>query len=293
MNVSFVTSFWLVLSLPATVVWAFQVSIPSSTRCCSSGSSNGNRHLGLHGLKRRQSTPFDTTNTGAIWMASSKEDVTDVDASMEEEIERIFQEEKEKTMRMSRFSNEKGMEYAPWMNMTPDDEARIRTLAREKTIARRKRQTQEQNVRGSLLRDSTNQELSGTGLQYKIIDGDSIELEWATDSEPDTKGYLVKRRAAKTTEFMTIASYETFAPLNSKGVNGGTYRYLDENVGTGTSYVYRITEKEGNGEENDLSQCLVEIQSATEKRTELIAIAGISIAALAVVAAGLFLDPVQ
>jgi hypothetical protein len=75
---------------------------------------------------------------------------------------------------------------------------------------------------------------------------------------------VVKRRAAKTTEFMTIACYKTFAPLNSKGVNGGTYRYLDEYVGTGTSYVYRITEKEGNGEENDLSQCLclVEIQSA-------------------------------
>jgi hypothetical protein len=36
-------------------------------------------------------------------------------------------------------------------------------LTREKTIARRKRQTQEQNGRGSLLKDSTNQELSGTG----------------------------------------------------------------------------------------------------------------------------------
>jgi hypothetical protein len=47
--------------------------------------------------------------------------------------------------------------------------------------------------------------------------------------------------------------------VDSKSVNGGTYRYLDENVSTGTSNVYRITEKEGNVEENDLSQCLVEI----------------------------------
>jgi hypothetical protein len=225
-------------------------------------------------------------------MSTSPDDLLE-EASMEEEVERIFQEEKEKTLRMSRFSNEKGMEYAPWMNMTPDDEARIRTLAREKTMARRKRQQQEQGVRGSLLKDSTNQELSGTGLQYKIIDGDSVELEWTTDSEPDTRGYLVKRRAAKTNELITIASYETFAPLNSKGPNGGTYRYLDENVGAGTSYVYRITEKEGNGEENDLSQCLVDVQSATEKQTELLAIAGMALVAVAVVAAGLLLDPVQ
>jgi hypothetical protein len=33
--------------------------------------------------------------------------------------------------------------------------------------------------------------------------------------------------------------------MDSKGVNGGTYRYFHENVGTGTSNVYRITEKEG------------------------------------------------
>ena len=220
--------------------------------------------------------------------------MSDVDeASVEEEVERIFQEEKEKTLRMSRFSNEKGVEYAPWMNMSPEDEARIRTLAREKTVARKKRQIQEQNVRGSLLKDSTNQELSGTGLQYKIIDTDSVELEWSTDSEPDTKGYIIKRRASKTPDFVTIASYETFAPLNSKGPNGGTYRYLDENVGTGVSYLYRITEKEGNGDENDLSQCLVEIQSESEKRSQIFAIAGFGIAAVAVVAAGLFLDPVQ
>jgi hypothetical protein len=215
------------------------------------------------------------------------------ETSLEEEVERLFQEEKEKTMRMSRFSNEKGMEYAPWMNMTPDDEARIRATAREKAVARKKRQLQEQNVRGSLLKDSTNQELSGTGLQYKIIDTDSVELEWSTDSEPDTKGYIIKRRASKTPDFVTIASYETFAPLNSKGINGGTYRYLDENVGTGVSYLYRITEKEGNGDENDLSQCLVEIQSENEKRSQLLAVAGFGIAAIAVVAAGLFLDPVQ
>ena len=101
--------------------------------------------------------------------------MSDVDeASVEEEVERIFQEEKEKTLRMSRFSNEKGVEYAPWMNMSPEDEARIRTLAREKTVARKKRQMQEQNVRGSLLKDSTNQELSDCNIKLLI----PIRLNW-------------------------------------------------------------------------------------------------------------------
>lgn len=213
---------------------------------------------------------------------------------VEKEVERIFQEEKEKTLRMSRFSNEKGMEYAPWMNMTPDDEARIRTLAREKTMARKKRQMQEQNVRGALLKDSTNQELSGTGVQYKIIDGDSVELEWSTESEPNTIGYIVKRRQSKTNDFVTIASYETHPTLlSSKGVTGGTYRYLDENVGEGVSYMYRITEKEIDDEENDLSQCLVEIQSNSEKQTQLIATIGFLTLAVGTLAAGLLLDPVQ
>jgi hypothetical protein len=256
----------------------------------------------FHGVTIPKSLPTTTTLafTGNPFIAQQQERLSQLfmssvdEIDIEKEVERIFQEEKEKTLRMSRFSNEKGMEYAPWMNMTPEDEARIRTLAREKTMARKKRQMQEQNVRGALLKDSTNQELSGTGVQYKIIDGDSVELEWSTESEPNTIGYLIKRRQSKTNEFVTIASYETHPTLlSSKGVNGGTYRYLDENVGEGVSYLYRITEKEIDNEENDLSQCLVEIQSNSEKQTQLIATIGFVTLAIGTLAAGLLLDPVQ
>ena len=274
---------WILATIDNNTAVSSAFQVPTSSVRNSNSISNSNIHI--YGV----STNFHTRSFQPPPLYMSEVD----EAALEEEVERLFQEEKEKTIRMSRFSNEKGMEYAPWMNMSAEDEARIRSLAREKTIARKKRQMQEQNVRGSLLKDSTNQELSGTGLQYKVIDTDSVELEWTTDSEPDTKGYIIKRRASKTPDFVTIASYETYAPLNSKGINGGTYRYLDENVGTGVSYLYRITEKEGNGDENDLSQCLVDIQSENEKRSQLVAIAGFGLVAVAVVAAGLFLDPVQ
>lgn len=212
--------------------------------------------------------------------------------SLEEEVELMVQEEKTKTLRMSKMSGKNGVEYAPWMNMTPEDEARIRSIAREKTEARRKRQMQQQTVSGSLAKDSTNQELSGTGLRSKVIGGDSVELEWATGSEKNTKGFIVKRRATKTPDFVTIASYETHGPLATKGVDGGVYRYLDEGVGVG-GWVYRITEKESSGQENDLSQCLVEIETAAEQKGQVLALAGFGIIALAALAAGTLLDPVQ
>ena len=216
----------------------------------------------------------------------------DEQLSMDEEVELLVQEEKDKTMLMAKMSNGKGMEYAPWMNVSPEDEARIRQIAREKTKARRQRQEQQQNVSGDLLKDSTNQELSGTGLRSKIIGGDSVELEWATGSEKNTKGFLVKRRPTKTTDFAVLASYETYGPIASKGANGGVYRYLDENVGIG-NWVYRITECDTDGQENDLSQCLVEIQTAAEQKGQALALAGFGVIAVAALAAGLFLDPVQ
>ena len=221
-------------------------------------------------------------------MATSREE----EMTLEEEIEKLVEEEKAKSMKMSRMRDAKGVEYAPWMKISPEDEAKMRSIMREKAEARRKRQLQEQTVKGSLLKDSTNQELSGTGLRSKIVDGNSVELTWATDREKNTKGFLIKRRPAKTEDFDTIASYESYGPLASKGTEGGVYRFLDENVGIG-SWVYRVTECESSGNENDLSQCLVDIQTAEEQQQQTIALAGLGVIAAAVIAAGFLLDPSQ
>ena len=212
--------------------------------------------------------------------------------TIDQEVERLVAEEMETTKKISNLRNANGVEYAPWMNISKEEEEKIRIMMKEKAEARRKRQEQEKDVRGNLLVDSQAGELSGTGLRGKIIDGNSVELEWATAREASTKGYLIKRRAAKTPDFETIASYETYGPLASQGPDGGIYRFLDQDLAPG-GYFYRVTECEVSGAESDLSQCLVEIQTEEEQRGAVIAAVSVGavLVGLALVAA--LLDPMQ
>jgi len=210
--------------------------------------------------------------------------------SVEEEIEELTQAEMDKLKRASKYRNANGVDYAPWMQISEEDEKQIRQVMREKAEARRKRQMQEKSVSGNLLVDSQAQELSGTGLRAKLIDED-VELLWATNSEKNTKGYIVKRRPAKTEDFEVIASFKNWGPLASKGPNGGEYRYLDTSVPPG-GWVYRVTECDNFGTENDLCQALVEVQTSEEKVGTLVATVAIVALVGAAVAAGILLDPV-
>jgi len=209
----------------------------------------------------------------------------------EEEVEALTQEEMRKNKRASNLRNANGVDYAPWMNISEEDENKIRQLMKERTAARRARQLQEQEVKGNLYLDSQAQELSGTGLNYKIL-GDEVELEWATKSETNTAGFIVRRRPAKTNDWSIVASYQDWGPLTSQGADGGVYRYLDETVSPG-GWVYRISEVDANGEDSDLCQCLVEIQTAEEQRAGLIAGVGIAVFGLAAVVGGVLLDPMN
>mmetsp|Transcript_28580 Transcript_28580/g.42095 ORF Transcript_28580/g.42095 Transcript_28580/m.42095 type:complete len:266 (-) Transcript_28580:123-920(-) len=211
--------------------------------------------------------------------------------SLEEEVEQLVQEEVQKTKRASNLRNENGVDYAPWMGISEEDEEKIRQLMMEKAAARRKRQEQEKSVSGNLYFDSQAQELSGLGLKSKMMDGD-VELEWATNAETDTKGFVVKRRPTKTEEFAVLASYESWGPLVSKGAEGGIYRYLDTDVSPG-GYVYRITEVDSNGMESDVCQKVVEVQTQEEQRGAVIAAVAIVALGLVAVAAGLLLDPID
>lgn len=212
--------------------------------------------------------------------------------SLDEEVEEMVRKELGKKQRYSNLRSERGVEYAPWMRVTREDEANIRKIMLEKAEARRRRQQELQDTQGELTRDFGFQELSGTGLKFKIVDGNSVELEWVTGEERNTKGFLVKRRAAKTKDFFVISSFQDNARLESKGPQGGVYRFLDQEVSPG-GWVYRITECDRQGAENDLSQCLVEIQTPEERRAGLIAAVGISILAVGAVVAGSLLDPLQ
>jgi len=231
-----------------------------------------------------------TEETPAAPVAAIEEEDLD-DLSMEEEVEALVQKELQKTKRMSNLRNEKGVEYAPWMGISEVEESKIRSLMRERTASRRARKEQERDVSGALFRDSQAQELSGTGLSYKIIDGE-VELQWATKTERDTKGFIVKRRAAKTNDYSVIASHTDWGPLQSKGREGGVYRYLDSSAGVG-GWVYRISEEDNNGNEADVCQCLVEVESEEDQKGALIAVAGIGVVAVLAVVAGIVLDPMN
>jgi len=213
------------------------------------------------------------------------------DASEDDEVEEMVREELRKTNKMSNLRNSQGVDYAPWMKITKEDEEKIRAIMREKAKARAARKEQERSVTGSLYADSQAQELSGTGLKSKIIDGD-VELEWATKSETNCKGFIIRRRPAKTNEFSVIASYENYGPLVSQGPDGGIYRFLDTNVVPG-GWVYRVSEASSTGEESDLCQCLVEVQTEDEQKAALIAAVGIGLVVAVAVLAGLSLDPLQ
>ena len=100
----------------------------------------------------------------------------------------------------------------------------------------------------------------------------------------------MKRRAAKTEDFSVLASYKDWSSLASKGIDGGVYRFLDDNAGPG-GWVYRVTEVENSGRESDISQCLVEVQTQEEQRGAIIAAGAIAVLLAGLVVAGTVLDP--
>ena len=228
---------------------------------------------------------------GTLFMAGGKAPAAgkEDEMTLEEEVEQMTQAEINKLKSASKLSNAKGMEYAPWMNITPEDEAKIKEVVRQKAEVRRKRR-EESRVSGALLGDSQAQELSGSGLKAKVIDGE-VELSWATSAEGNTRGFLIKRRPARTEDFDLIASYKDSASLVSKGPNGGKYLYVDSSVAPG-SWVYRIAECENNGIESDICQTLVDVQTKEEQAGAVIAAVGIVVLGLAALAAGILLDPV-
>ena len=260
-------------------------SSSSSSRCIIRSSSSpsclGMNNLPFFAQEEKKSPPPTPDVEGG-----------DVDSmTMEEEIELLVQKELSKTKRMSKLRTEAGVEYAPWMGISESDENKIRSLMREKTEARRKRQDQERDVTGSLYRDSQAQELSGTGLSYKLVDGE-VELQWATRTEKNTRGFVVKRRAAKTNDYSIIASHRDYGPLASKGKDGGVYRYLDSTAKPG-GWVYRISEEDNFGNEADVCQCLVEVETEGEQKAAIIAGVGFGVFALAAFVAGVAMDPMN
>ena len=92
------------------------------------------------------------------------------------DVEEMTDTEVKKMKIASNLRNANGVEYAPWMNISKEDEQKIKQVMAEKAEARRKRQLQERQVSGALLMDSQAQELSGAGLKAKCFD-EQVEFE--------------------------------------------------------------------------------------------------------------------
>mmetsp|Transcript_15149 Transcript_15149/g.46231 ORF Transcript_15149/g.46231 Transcript_15149/m.46231 type:complete len:277 (-) Transcript_15149:723-1553(-) len=186
--------------------------------------------------------------------------------------------------------SESGVEFAPWMKVDPEAIAR----AEAERKARKERQMAAAKELDTLSIDPQAAELgAGGGLKSKIISEDEVELKWSTGNEEGNAGFIVQRRKGGSDSFEDLATFENFAPLKSKGVDGGSYTYLDDTVPTPGTWVYRILDCDTTGKRSAVCQKLVEIDSQSEQ-TFTLAVGGvIGVLALALVAAGIFADPIQ
>ena len=178
--------------------------------------------------------------------------------------------------------------YAPWMDVDPE------AIARAKK-AREDRKNQAPTQVDAMSLDPQAAELgAASGLQSKVLSEDEIELRWETTDEAGNVGFIVQRRAGGENDFESIASFENFAPLKTKGVQGGVYVYLDADSGLqpGT-WVYRIVDCDTSGVRSAMCQKLVEIESKDEQMATFVVGGLIFALALVFVGAGLFIDPIQ
>ncbi len=204
----------------------------------------------------------------------------------EQEQEVEMSQEAKKVINNMRSST--GVEFAPWMKVDAEAIAKAK-----KERAERKARTAAQSRSDSMLIDPQAAELgAGGGLKSKVLSEEEIELRWSTQDEVGNAGFIVQRRKGGQPDFGDLASYESFSPLRSKGVEGGEYVYLDDTAGPGT-WVYRILDCDTNGQRSAVCQKLVEIDSDAEQSQTVIVGVFIAGLAIALVVAGVLSDPIQ
>merc|ERR1740124_139785 len=164
--------------------------------------------------------------------------------------------------------------YAPWMSVDPE------AIARAKKAREDRKNAAPTQVDGMQLDPQAAELNAAGGLKSKVLSEDEIELRWETSDEAGNAGFIVQRRAGGAADFENLVTYENFAPLKTKGVQGGTYVYL-------------ILDCDTSGVKSAMCQKLVEIESGDEQKQTLVIGVGIALLALVFVGAGLFIDPIQ
>lgn len=183
-----------------------------------------------------------------------------------------------------------GVEFAPWMKV--DAEA-IAKAKKEREERKARAAAQSKGKQDNMLIDPQAAELgAGGGLKSKTLSEEEIELRWSTQDERNNAGFVVQRRMGGQQNFEDLASYETFAPLRTKGVEGGEYVYLDDTAAPGT-WVYRILDCDTSGVRSAVCQKLVEVDAQSETTQTIIVGGFIATLALVGIVAGIFADPIQ
>jgi hypothetical protein len=79
--------------------------------------------------------------------------------------------------------------------------------------------------------------------------GQSVVLEWVTESEVDNPGFILER-SEDGMSWTTIASYQTYGSLDGPGNTSSrtAYAFTDRNVGPGKEYYYRLSDMKPKGE---------------------------------------------
>merc|ERR1719353_1109983 len=182
-----------------------------------------------------------------------------------------------------------GVEFAPWMKIDAEAIAR----AKKEREERKAKQAAVALKSDSMLIDPQAAELgAGGGLKSKILSEEEVELRWDTTDEEGNAGFVVQRRRGGSQEWNDLVTYDSFAPLRSKGPAGGSYVYLDDTADVGT-WVYRILDCDTTGTRSAVCQKLVEIESKDEQQFTIVVGVAIAGLALALVVAGILTDPIQ
>lgn len=183
-----------------------------------------------------------------------------------------------------------GVEFAPWMKIDPEAIAK----AEKERAARKARKAAASKVIDPMQLDPQAAELgAGGGLKSKTLSEEEVELRWSTGDETDNKGFVVQRRGGGSNNFEDIGSYDRESNLRSKGPSGGSYTFLDDTVPYPGTWVYRILDVNEQGQMSNICQKLVEVESQSEQMQTLAVGAVIALLAGALVAAGIFADPIQ
>jgi hypothetical protein len=158
-----------------------------------------------------------------------------------------------------------GTPYAPWMIGLVEEEP--------SKVSGQKTRT---DARGRLAGDPQAQEIAGIGLRARVVDNTHVELVWRTESETNNAGFQVSRRRGKSAEWQAVADYKS-APdkLRSRGPQGGAYRFIDQPPEPSGTWVYRVSDVDTDGMVSDLSQVLVEFESAEERQRQLVVLAAL------------------